>query len=228
MSRTGLARQAAPLYGSQQSRFARYLEQRERHRPDAVARELRRRLLAGLRGSVIEIGCGDGRAFEHYPPEVERVLAVEPDATARSVAAERAREARVPIEVVDGSADALPAADGSFDAAVAIWVLCSVPAVPAALRELRRVLVGGGELRFYEHVRSANRAFRGLQHAVDALFWTRALGGCRTTRDTEAAIRAAGFEIVMLERGFHSSSLLTVTSAPYILGTARAAQGVAA
>jgi hypothetical protein len=56
---------------------------------------------------------------------------------------------------------------------------------------------------------------------VDAFFWTRALGGCETTRDTEAAIRAAGFEIVELERGFHSSSWLTVTSAPYVLGTAR-------
>jgi ubiquinone/menaquinone biosynthesis C-methylase UbiE len=213
--------QPAPLYGSQQSRFARYLERREQRRPDPVARELRRRLLSGLRGSVIEIGCGDGRAFELYPQEVERVLAIEPDATARVVAAERAREARVPIEVVDGSADALPAADASFDAAVAIWVLCSVGDVAGALGELRRVLVGGGELRFYEHIRSANRAFRGLQHAVDALFWTRALGGCRTTRDTVASIRAAGFEIVALERGFHSSSLLTVPCAPYILGVAR-------
>jgi hypothetical protein len=53
------------------------------------------------------------------------------------------------------------------------------------------------------------------------LFWTRALGGCETTRDTTAAIFAGGFEPVELERGFHSSSLLTITSAPYILGTAR-------
>jgi hypothetical protein len=42
-----------------------------------------------------------------------------------------------------------------------------------------------------------------------------------TTRDTTTAIREAGFEIVELERGFHSSSPLTITSAPYIIGTAR-------
>jgi hypothetical protein len=42
-----------------------------------------------------------------------------------------------------------------------------------------------------------------------------------TTRDTTAAIREAGFDIVELERGFHSSSLLTITSAPYIIGRAR-------
>jgi SAM-dependent methyltransferase len=209
------------LYGPQQSRFARYLEQRELRNPDLVAREHRRRLLSGLRGRVLELGCGDGRAFELYPPDVEHVLGVEPDPTARSAAAERAREARVPIDVVDGVADALPAEDGAFDAAVVVWVLCSVPDPAGALRELRRVLAPDGELRFYEHVRSERAAFRLLQRAGDALFWTRALGGCETTRDTLAAIREAGFRIVDLERGFHSSSLLTITSAPYVIGTAR-------
>ena len=71
-----------PLYGPQQSRFARMLERREARRPDPVHRELRARLLAGLRGRVLEVGSGDGRSFEHYPPQVEHVRAVEPDATA--------------------------------------------------------------------------------------------------------------------------------------------------
>ena len=127
----------------------------------------------------------------------------------------------MPIEIVDGVAESLPAEDASFDAAVVSGVLCSVPDPARSLHELRRVLAPGGELRFWEHIRSRQVAFRVVQRAVDALFWTRALGGCETTRDTEAAIRAAGFEIVELERGFHSSSWLTVTSAPYVLGTAR-------
>ena len=215
-------RSEPPLYGPQQSRFARYLERREERRPDPVARDLRRRLLTGLRGRVLELGCGDGRAFEYYGPGVERVLAVEPDPVAREAAAQRARDAAVPIEVVDGGAEVLPARDGEFGAAILVWVLCSVPDPAAALRELRRVLTPGGELRFYEHVRSRNLLFRGLQRAGDALFWTRALGGCETTRDSAAAIVAAGFEIVALESGFHSSSLLTITSAPYVIGTARA------
>jgi SAM-dependent methyltransferase len=211
----------APLYGPQQSRFARYLERREQRRPDLVARELRRQVLGGLRGRVIEVGSGDGRSFEFYPPEVERVLAVEPDPSARAAAAERAESAPVSIEVVDGDAAALPAENGAFDAAVVMGVLCSVPDPAAALRELQRVLVRGGQLRFWEHVRSANPAFRALQRAFDALFWTRALGGCQTTRDTESAITAAEFRIETLDRGFHSSSLLTITSAPYVIGIAR-------
>jgi ubiquinone/menaquinone biosynthesis C-methylase UbiE len=210
----------APLYGPQQSRFARYLERREQRKPDLEARELRRQALAGLRGRVIEVGSGDGRSFEHYPADVERVLAVEPDPTARAAAAERARATAVQIDIVDGDAAALPAEGGTFDSAVVMGVLCTVPDPAAALRELRRVLVPGGELRFWEHVRSNNPAFRTLQRACDALFWTRALGGCETTRDTVSAIQDAGFRFVRLDRGFHSSSLLTITTAPYVLGAA--------
>jgi len=209
------------LYGEGRSWFARLLERREERRPDLRARGLRRGLLSGLRGRVVVIGCGEGRAFELYPPDVEHVLAIEPDAAARLAAAERAAEAPVPVDVVEGDAARLPLAEGSVDAAVCAWVLCSVPDPAAALAEVRRVLAPGGVLAFYEHVRSRRAAFRAVQRSLDALFWTRSLGGCRTTRDTERAIRAAGFELERIERGFHSSSLLTITAAPYILGLAR-------
>jgi ubiquinone/menaquinone biosynthesis C-methylase UbiE len=206
------------LYGPRQSRFARYLERREQRRPDLIAQEIRGRVLAGLGGDVIEVGSGDGRSFEHYPPEVRRLLAIEPDPTARASAAPRAEAAPFPIEIVDGDAAALPAGDASFDAAVVMGLLCSAPDPAAALGELRRVLKPGGELRFWEHVRSGNAAFRGVQRAVDRLFWTRALGGCETTRDTLGVIGAAGFETEWVEHGFHSSSFVTITSAPYVIG----------
>ena len=170
---------------------------------------------------MIEVGSGDGRSFEHYPPEVERLLAVEPDPAARASAAPRAAGASFPIEIVQGDAGLLPAGDAAFDAAVVMGLLCSVPDPAAALGELRRVLKPGGELRFWEHVRSGNAAFRGVQRIVDRLFWTKSLGGCETTRDTLAAIRMAGFELDRVDHGFHSSSLLTITSAPYVLGVAR-------
>jgi ubiquinone/menaquinone biosynthesis C-methylase UbiE len=201
--------------------LARYLLWRESRWPDAAVREHRRRLVEGLSGDVVEIGCGDGVNFQHYPPTVSSVLAVEPDPAVRELAARAAVRAPVPVTVVEGTAESLPAADASFDAAVCSWVLCSVADPAAALAELRRVLRAGGELRFYEHVRATGGALALVQRVADATYWPRMLGGCRTRRDTEAAIRAAGFAIERLERFHHASSWLTIPASPHILGAAR-------
>lgn len=40
--------------------------------------ELRHPLLAGLTGDVIETALGEGRNLPHYPPQVDRLVAVEP------------------------------------------------------------------------------------------------------------------------------------------------------
>lgn len=156
----------------------------------------RRAVLEGLRGRVIEVGAGNGLMFEHYPPGVTEVVAVEPERRLRAAAVEAATRAPVPVSVVDGVADALPGADGEFDAAVAALVLCSVPDQAAALAELHRVLRPGGELRFFEHVAAEEPGgMRRAQRIADATVWPLLLGGCHTGRDTPAAIAAAGFRI---------------------------------
>ena len=170
---------------------------------------------------MLEVGCGDGRSFGHYPTSVTRLVAVEPDSSARAVAADRARVTSIPIDVVNGTAETLPAEDRGFDAVVSMGVLCTVPDPAAALAEIRRVLALTGRLHFWEHVRSRRPLLRLLQGALDALFWTRALGGYRTTRDTAATVATSGFELITLDHGFHASSPLTITAAPYIIGSAR-------
>lgn len=89
----------------------------------------------------------------------------------RSNAAKAALEVALDVQLVEGTADALPAPDASVDAAVISQVLCSVPDQARALAELRRVLRPGGELRFYEHVLSPNEAGRRVQRALDATVW---------------------------------------------------------
>jgi ubiquinone/menaquinone biosynthesis C-methylase UbiE len=80
---------------------------------------------------------------------VQLLVAVEPEPYLRERAAQAARAAPIPIGVVAGTADRLPLADAAVDAVVVSGVLCSVPDPRAALAEVRRVLRGGGELRFY-------------------------------------------------------------------------------
>lgn len=181
------------------------------------AREHRQRLLSGLSGRVVEIGAGNGRNFDHYPDTVAEVVAVEPDDTLRGVAEVAAKSAPVPVRVVSGHAEALP--DGPFDAAVLSLVLCTVPSQARALGEIARVLGPGGELRFYEHVRSSNPVFGLLEDAITPL-WRRMAAGCHPNRDTLAAIELAGFAVEGHERfGFAPQPVIPRTA--HILGRAR-------
>jgi ubiquinone/menaquinone biosynthesis C-methylase UbiE len=185
------------------------------------AAEHRRGLLAGLSGRVLELGCGNGLNFEHYPESVSEVVAVEPEPTMRGAAEQAARAARVEISVVDGVAEALPVDDESVDAAVASLVLCSVPDQDVALVELRRVIRPGGELRFYEHVIANRQPLRAFLRFLDgSRIWPTLAAGCHPARDTGAAIEAAGFTIERCERfGFAAGPMQP--QIPHILGTAR-------
>jgi ubiquinone/menaquinone biosynthesis C-methylase UbiE len=187
---------------------------------DWGAAEVRARLLAGIAGRVIEIGAGTGANFAHYPAAVTEVLAVEPEAHLRGLAAGVAAQATVPVTVVDGVADRLPAGDGGFDAAVVSLVLCSVPDQATALAELRRVLRPGGRLHFWEHVRAETRGLARVQRVLDATVWPALGGGCHTARDTAASITAAGFAIDRLERLSFPDVRGVFPTRPNILGTA--------
>jgi ubiquinone/menaquinone biosynthesis C-methylase UbiE len=180
--------------------------------------EHRRALLAGLTGTVIEVGAGDGLNFRHYPPTVTRVLAVEPEPHLRSLADTAATHAPVQVEVVDGLAERLPVETGSVDAVVVSLVLCSVRDQSAALREFQRVLRPGGQLRFLEHVRAGARGWARVQRVLDATIWPRIAGGCHISRDTARAIEQSGFIVGRCDEFLFPNA--RTPSSFHILGTA--------
>jgi ubiquinone/menaquinone biosynthesis C-methylase UbiE len=187
------------------------------HLMDAEIGDHRRRLLAGLTGRVLEVGAGNGLNFPHYPTTVTEVLAVEPEPYLRRQALAAASQAPVPIRVVDGTAEALPAPDGAVDAVVASLVLCTVADLHLALAETRRVLRPGGRLRFYEHVRAEDPRLARWQDRLQRP-WGWLVGGCHPNRDTVAAITAAGLQVVRLDR-FDLKAMLPLAR-PHVLGVA--------
>jgi hypothetical protein len=59
-------------------RFARAYMRMSSNGERRGATEHRRRLLAGLSGTIVELGAGHGLNFPHYPADVTEVTAVEP------------------------------------------------------------------------------------------------------------------------------------------------------
>lgn len=195
--------------------FARLVTCLDRHGGSAR----RRALLTGLTGRVLEVGAGAGSNFAHYPPTVTEVIAVEPDHHLRGLAIKASQQAPVLVHVAAGHADDLPGRDGEFDAVVMCLVLCSVPDQASALAEARRILRSGGQLRYYEHVRSGRAPVSAFQDLITPL-WSRVAGGCHLNRDTAAALEAAGFH-----QDTHEPHALTrhplAPGLGHILGTAR-------
>ncbi len=181
--------------------------------------ELRDELLADLHGSVVEVGCGNGMNFKHYPDSVSMVHAVEPEPHLRDLALDAAEEATVDITVTGGTGDALALEDGSVDAAVLCMVLCSVPDPSAAVAELWRVVRPGGTLVFLEHCASHRPGIARLQRAADATVWPRVAGGCHLHRDTLAALRSGGFVVEAVRTPEHPAGI-GGKIAPHLMGRA--------
>jgi ubiquinone/menaquinone biosynthesis C-methylase UbiE len=178
--------------------------------------DIRRNLLAGAAGRVLEIGAGTGLNFRHYPPAVSEVVATEPDPYMLRRARAAAAAAPVRLDVIRARAESLPLDDDGFDTAVATLVLCNVQDPPAALAELRRVLRPGGRLLFFEHVRSERPAHARWQDRLERP-WGWVAGGCHPNRDTVANLERAGYSVEDLRRFPFGPPSLT---RPHVTGAA--------
>jgi ubiquinone/menaquinone biosynthesis C-methylase UbiE len=200
--------------------FARAYARAGAQLEDAGMRELRRELLDGLAGTVVEVGAGNGLCLPHYPASVTRVHAVEPEPHLRGLLTEAAARAAVPVTVHAARAEHLPLPDDSADAVVLCLVLCSFDDRPAALAEVCRVLRPGGTVRFLEHTVADTPGLRRLQRVVDATVWPHLTGGCRTSTDTIGLLTAAGLAVTALRRFRFPETRVPQPAAPHVLGTA--------
>lgn len=164
----------------------------------AAFAKLRVRATEGLRGRVLEVGFGSGLNVAHYPSAVERVLAVDPATTGRTLAAKRVAASPVPVEYVGLDGQDLPLGDGTVDCVLTTWTLCSIPDLARALAEMRRVLRPGGVLHFLEHGRSPDPAVARWQDRLTPI-QRHLFGGCHLNRPIRTDITDAGFEIARID-----------------------------
>jgi SAM-dependent methyltransferase len=155
------------------------------HRAEAVA---------GLSGSVVEIGFGSGLNVPLYPAEITTLYAVEPSSIGRKLGGKRLRASTVPVEFVGLDGQALPLGNESVDAALSTFTLCTIPDVAQALREVHRVLRPGGRFHFLEHGLAQDPVIANKQHRFDG-FQGRIAGGCHLDRPIDRLVTDAGFQM---------------------------------
>jgi ubiquinone/menaquinone biosynthesis C-methylase UbiE len=98
-----------------------------------VLRRPRTRTLARARGRILEVGFGTGMNLAHYPSDVTRIEALDPDADLDRYSRPRIAAAAIDVDFHHLDAARLPFEDASFDTIVCTLTLCSIPEVARAL-----------------------------------------------------------------------------------------------
>jgi len=160
----------------------------------------RRRITGAAHGRVLEIGVGSGMNLMLYR-NATGVVGIDPSAKLLSMARAAAGDRSRSIELVGGTAEAIPLPDRSVDTVVSTWTLCSIPDLPNALSEVRRVLKPGGQFLFAEHGLAPEPNVVRWQHRLTPL-WKRVAGGCHLNRPIDRMISSAGFRLARLETGY--------------------------
>jgi len=162
-------------------------------------RRLRRLVFDGLSGRILDAGIGTGRNVEFYPQGAKVVgIDISPAMLARAERRLRPSPA-VTVELREMDVTRLDFLAGSFDAAAATFLFCVLPdelQLPA-LRELGRVLRGGGTIRLLDYVRPQ----RPLRRAIAGLWepWIAWAFGASLDRRTEESVPKAGLQLVKAE-----------------------------
>jgi ubiquinone/menaquinone biosynthesis C-methylase UbiE len=161
----------------------------------------RTRVVSGATGRVLEIGMGSGLNLPFYGPDVKQVIGIEPSARLLSMAREAGRGRTGELELIEGTAEAMPIESATIDTVLTTWTMCSIQNVGDALAEMRRVLKPTGRLLFVEHGRAPEARVQWWQdHLTPA--WKHLSGGCHLNRPVEVIVRNAGFSIEHLDKGY--------------------------
>lgn len=78
----------------------------------------RERILSDAEGRVLEVGIGSGLNLPFYRDTVERVFGIDPSGSLLARASRAGKASAVPVELIEGSAEAVPLDDRTVDTVV--------------------------------------------------------------------------------------------------------------
>ena len=160
-----------------------------------VFADLRRRLVEGAHGRVLDVGAGTGANLPHYrPDQISELVLFDLDSGMLDRARQKAAALAMKVAFRVGSAEDLPFEDGAFESVVFTLSLCTIPDPARALHEAKRVLAADGRLLVLEHVRAQDAGMARWQGRLNPV-WRLIASGCHLDRDTLALIEAAGFVV---------------------------------
>jgi ubiquinone/menaquinone biosynthesis C-methylase UbiE len=159
--------------------------------------EARKEVVNQATGTVLEIGFGSGYNLPFYK-DIKKLYALDPSSELYTYATDRVSAAPFPVEYLKNSAENIPLEDTCIDTVVSTWSLCSIPDLPQALTEIKRVLKPDGRFVFVEHGQSPKRINSTVQKLVTHV--TRHFtGNCHLDRKIDDYITHSGLIIESLE-----------------------------
>ncbi len=154
---------------------------------DSNIAKLRREILAGVTGEVLEIGFGTGLNLPCYPKQIHQIATVDPNPGSSVIAQKRIAASPITVNHYVLSGEKLPMPSCSFDSVVSTFTLCSIPDVKQALAEIYRVLKPGGRFFFIEHGLSPEPNVQVWQNRLTPI-QKRVAGGCHFNRNIRRLI----------------------------------------
>ena len=168
---------------------------------EACLMEWRSELVKHVHGNVLEIGAGTGANILFYPKNGIELTLSEPDKHMRTQLEEKVKDEGLDhVTISSHTIEENHRPDATFDCVVSTLVCCSVPNLASAFSEIKRILKPDGYFIFLEHVGAEKGTRRRRWQNRLTPLWCKISGNCHLNRETEIALKNAGFTFKEIKR----------------------------
>jgi ubiquinone/menaquinone biosynthesis C-methylase UbiE len=168
---------------------------------EACLMEWRSELVKNVHGNVLEIGAGTGANILFYPKNGIELTLSEPDKHMHTQLEEKVKDERLDhVTISSHTIEENHRPDATFDCVVSTLVCCSVSNTTSAFSEIKRILKPDGYFIFLEHVGAEKGTRRSRWQNRLTPLWCKISGNCHLNRETEIALKNAGFTFKEIKR----------------------------